>query len=361
MLLGAAACSAAPVEPVAPAPAEVAEAPSPVAEAPRREPCRFPLEGVRTVTVTPASPDFAFEVTVREGRVTALLGQDWERLDAEVTGALEFGGAIPTADVGLGFSEPVEADVLRFPAEAALDAARLGDAGPEVVVVLGDGVAAIRVEARPVPVLCRQLAIREEPDPDREVLAVPMQGAELRVAVVDELPIRAEPGAGSTVRLRPRAGLLPLFAFEERDRWTRVGWRWTDGSELEGWVETSSLGAPTADERARVDCAFGAGHDCDFAIGEAFGYGGLGLRGTGAGGSVYEGRARIVQGATVYARPGGEPWATVRVEDGYRARWSRGSEWVELIEVPGMSMPSGSALVERSKVTLLDEPPASPR
>lgn len=174
----------------------------------------------------------------------------------------------------------------------------------------------------------------------------------LSVVRANRLELQSQPNREKNIIVEPLpSGLhdpevIPLFVVESRDGMSRVKARWSEGSSFFGWLPSSLISVPTAEEREAIEQSFDK-------IGSlsTIGYG----TGRGIGQVTYKGPASIQPGTPVYWEPGDDtPWATVVDSEDYEVAWKSGSPWVTIAKAPLLGRLRTLAHVEKTKVTFLD-------
>lgn len=162
---------------------------------------------------------------------------------------------------------------------------------------------------------------------------------------------------------RVRQARVGFFVGERRGKLSRVTWRFSDGSALDGWALTDALRPPDAAERLDLRRAFAGRLPAPYVrpIGSSsfaglYGYAsghGYGLRGRRARPPPFDGyvgEATLRRGAAVHASPTGGRWARVAVAVVARVRWRRGDAWVAVESVPGAGWLGADAWVRAADV-----------
>src|SRR5690606_3841697 len=121
-------------------------------------------------------------------------------------------------------------------------------------------------------------------------------------------------------------------------------------SRVAGWVPLSALREASAEETEIVERAVAREPS-------AIGLSVLGEMGGGGGDPLpvegYVGPASLRPSSAIAAGPGEAPWAhSAEAPLEVEVRWLRGARHVELLEIPGMWIPSGHAWVERADVAI---------
>ncbi len=209
----------------------------------------------------------------------------------------------------------------------------------------------------PVPLECEDIAGDRSPEDEEDRLDEWLtRNPTGRLAVVrtKRIELRSQPDGTKNLTIelaaqgRDDPEAIPLFASEEREGMTRVGVIWSGGSALSGWVQSSLLSEPNADEREYIERAFAR-----IGLLTTHGYG----SGRGTGKVAYSGPASLQPGAPVYSQPGAETaWAKVVDSGPYEVLWEADSPWVTIVEAPLLGRFRKQAYIEKRKVTFLEEP-----
>lgn len=353
-LLGvlASACGGGPAR----APAEVA--PSgfrPRAESEIPAECRIEATSADELRVSAADRD-PFPVAISDGVLAFLPTGDDRALLARVEHPLRFEARAPLAHQRLVLVR--EADFAAGAVHAAPGASIVAMASRERGLALHLALGArspveprgVEIVAGPLEAGCDQVAPR---DASTSTISLPRRvpGGELRVASALPLVLRPVRAAPRSIELRPReaSGFVPVWMLDRQGEDARVTLEFSDGARVTGWVPLTALRDASAEEAEVVERAITREPS-------SVGLADLGLMSDGAEPlpvEGYVGPASLRPSSAIAAAPGEAAWARsaespLEVE----VRWLRGASHVELLEIPGMWIPTGRAWAERGDVAI---------
>jgi len=140
------------------------------------------------------------------------------------------------------------------------------------------------------------------------------------------LLIQAGPGRGARVTVRAQTPvLLSMVRLRRRGPYARVHWSTHDGSSLTGWVRQDAL--RPMPQGCLAGSTGGIGTPGCVPLGHA------------TAPDLYRGVAQLREGAPVYAEPGVGRWAHYAATGPVLVEHWRGSPWVRLVRIPGVSDP----------------------
>ncbi len=317
--------------------------------------CR--IEAVRAEMLSVALPgQEPFAVSITDGALALVVTDDGRALDAEVEHPLRFTARAPIDELHL---------VTRVEGELAAGALHVVPPLPVLALARGErGVVAhlqlgrrspaegVELDVGPVPLPCESVIAPAEASSTATALPRHVTGGELRVASAVPLVLRPLRVAPSQLEVRPahRDEFVPLFMMNREGESARVAIAFGDGTRLEGWVATSALREPSADEAARVERMVReeGSTPIDHAAIGAF-------EPTQAGVQVdeYVGPASLRPSSRVRVAPGEAQWAVSAAQPlEVRVRWQRGARYAEIVDLPGMWITPGRAWVERGDLAI---------
>ena len=337
------------------APAEVAPSTRPRAlSSSGTAECR--IEAARADDLSVAAPGRdPFPVAISDG-LLALVPTDDGRLSAHVEHPLRFHAEASVADQRLVLLAETDfaAGAVHATGGASIVALARSARGLTLHLALGarspSDPRGIELVAGPLEADCDEVGPRDGP---RSSVSLPRRipGGELRVASALPLVLRPVRAAPTSIELRPRdpGGFVPLWMLDRQGEDARVAMEFSDGARVSGWVPLVALREPSAEEAERVDRAVTS---APTTVGLAE----LGMMGEGPEPlpiEGYIGPASLRPSSAIAAAPGEAPWATSAASPlEVEVRWLRGASHVELLEIPGMWIPTGRAWAERGDVAI---------
>jgi hypothetical protein len=297
-----------------------------------------------------------FPVAISDGVLAFLPTGDDQALTVHVEHPLRFDAWAPLAHQRLVLVREADfaAGAVHAAAGASVVAMTAHERGLTLHLALGArspiDPRGIEIAAGPLEADCNQVG---PGDSAREAVAPPrhVTGGELRIASALPLVLRPVRAAPTFIELRPReaSGFVPLWMLDRQGEDVRVAMEFSDGARVTGWVPLTALREASAEEAEIVERA----------ITREPSFVGLARLGAMNEGDAplpvegYVGPASLRPSSAIAAAPGEAPWA--RSADSpleVEVRWLRGATHVELLEIPGMWIPSGRAWAERGDVSI---------